>query len=60
MASFADLLTERGLNIKTLELSAVDKIPDDCAVLIINNPQRILRPIPTSTEITPIYPMRRR
>ena len=33
-----DLLTERGLEVKTLDLSAVDRIPDDCALLIINNP----------------------
>ena len=46
MASFADLLIERGLNIKTLELSAVDKIPDDCAVLIINNPTEDLKTDP--------------
>ena len=39
-ASFADLLKERGLAIKTLDLSLVDKIPDDCALLIINNPTR--------------------
>lgn len=37
-AYFADLLTERGMTVKTLNLSEVDKIPDDCAVLIINNP----------------------
>ncbi len=37
-AYFADLLTERGLSIKTLKLSEVEKIPEDCAVLIINNP----------------------
>lgn len=38
-AYFADLLTERGLAIKTLKLSEVDKIPEDCALLIINNPK---------------------
>ncbi len=37
-AAFADLLTERGLAIKTLKLSEVDEIPKDCAILIINNP----------------------
>ena len=37
-SSFADLLLERGLVVKTLDLSAVDAIPDDCALLIINNP----------------------
>jgi hypothetical protein len=38
LGSFADLLTERGLAIKTIELSSVDAIPEDCALLIINNP----------------------
>lgn len=41
-AYFADLLFERGLSVKTLKLSEVDRIPDDCAVLIINNPTRDL------------------
>ena len=36
---FADLLIERGLEIHTLSVSEVDKIPDDCALLIINNPR---------------------
>ena len=41
-AYFADLLSERGLYIKTLDLSAqgVTKVPDDAALLIINNPTR--------------------
>lgn len=38
LGTFADLLTERGLEIKTLSLASVDAIPDDCALLIINNP----------------------
>ena len=38
LASFADLLTERGLEIRTLPLSSVERIPEDCALLIINNP----------------------
>lgn len=38
VGAFADLLTERGLEIKTLLLSEVQNIPDDCALLIINNP----------------------
>ena len=33
------LLTERGLVVKTLDLSAVSDVPDDCALLIINNPR---------------------
>ena len=41
-AYFADLLSERGLYIKTLDLSdeGVTKVPDDAALLIINNPTR--------------------
>ena len=39
LAYFADLLIERGLEISTLELSKVDEIPDDCALLIIHNPK---------------------
>ena len=44
-AYFADLLTECGLRIKTISLSdpAIDRIPDDCALLIINNPTSDLR-----------------
>ncbi len=38
LSSFADLITERGLEIRTLDLSKVESIPDDCALLIINNP----------------------
>lgn len=38
LGTFADLLNERGLDIKTLSLASVDAIPDDCALLIINNP----------------------
>ena len=34
-----DLLTERGLATKTLDLSLVDDIPDDCVLLVINNPR---------------------
>ena len=39
-ANFAELLMERGLTIKTLSLSDenLERIPDDCALLIINNP----------------------
>ena len=44
-AYFADLLTECGLRIKTLSLSdpALERIPEDCALLIINNPTSDLR-----------------
>ena len=42
MSSFADLLIERGLSIKTISLSdpTVERIPDDCVLLIINNPTK--------------------
>ena len=38
MQSFKDLLSERGLEVKNLELSSVSEIPEDCVLLIINNP----------------------
>ena len=38
-AAFYDLLVARGLAVKTLDLSAVDEIPEDCVLLIINNPR---------------------
>ncbi len=38
-AALFGLLTERGLTVKTLDLSSVTAIPDDCALLILNNPQ---------------------
>ena len=37
-AYLAELLIDRGLKIKTLEISKVDEIPEDCALLIINDP----------------------
>ena len=40
MGTLADLLTERGLKIATLDLSKVDRVPDDCVLLIINNPTK--------------------
>ena len=40
-ANLANLLYERGLQIKLLDLSdtGADRVPDDCALLIINNPR---------------------
>lgn len=35
----AALLGERGLSVHKLDLSAASGVPDDCAVLIINNPR---------------------
>ena len=40
LAYLYDLLTERGLEVRTLELASVDRVPADCALLIINNPER--------------------
>ncbi len=37
-AAFADLISELGMEIHTLELSRVDAVPEDCAMLIINLP----------------------
>ena len=39
MASAAELIEERGLQVKTIDLSKVGAIPEDCALLIINAPQ---------------------
>ncbi len=39
MATFYDLLTECGMSVELLDLSAVERVPDDCALLIINNPK---------------------
>lgn len=33
-----DLLSERGLQVKTIDLTAAKEIPDDCVLLIINDP----------------------
>ena len=38
IGSFVDLLHDRGFEIKNLALSEVDEIPEDCVLLIINNP----------------------
>ncbi len=40
MSAAAELIEERGLEIKTLEISKVKAIPEDCALLIINNPRK--------------------
>lgn len=34
-----DLLSDRGLEAVTIDLSTVEKVPDDCVLLIINNPK---------------------
>lgn len=38
-AALYDMLTERGLNVATLNLSESDSVPSDCVLLIINNPK---------------------
>ena len=38
MAELADLITERGYRIKTLNLAEAKRVPEDCALLIINAP----------------------
>ena len=37
--AFYELLLDRGLQVKTLMLSEVERIPEDCALLVINNPK---------------------
>ena len=36
------LLSDRGLRVEFIDVSKVDKIPEDCALLIINNPKKDL------------------
>ena len=38
-AGIYDLIEERGMEVKTLDLSNVSAVPDDCVLLIINNPK---------------------
>ncbi len=38
-ASLAEMLRNCGVEIKTLKISEAEKIPDDCVLLIINNPR---------------------
>ena len=38
MSAFADLLLERGMKIQVISLADYDRVPEDCALLIINNP----------------------
>ena len=37
-AAFYDMLSDRGLEALPLDLTTVDKIPDDCVLLVVNNP----------------------
>ncbi len=38
MKALYSLLTERGMEVKTLDLTEAGRVPDDCVLLIINNP----------------------
>ena len=46
LLSFIYALEDAGLKIKTLDIDTVEKIPDDCALLIINNPLTDYEPDP--------------
>lgn len=46
-AELYDLLVARGLTVRTLDISAADAVPDDCALLIINNPRTDFKTDPT-------------
>ena len=47
-----NLLTDRGLEVKTLRLSEIGEIPDDCELLIINNPREDYTSTPADKENT--------
>ena len=47
-----NLLSDRGLEVKTLELSKIDEIPDDCELLVINNPRKDYTSTPEDKENT--------
>ena len=49
-AYFVDLLAERGLTVKLLKLSEVEAVPEDCALLIINNPTKDFVPNPDNYD----------
>ena len=49
-AVFYDLLTERGLEVKTVDLTKESAIPEDCVLLIINNPTEDFLPDPTQLD----------
>ncbi len=38
-SALADLLMDRGLKIDTIDLSEIDEVPDDCVLLVVNDPQ---------------------
>ena len=46
LLDFIHVLEDAGLKIKTLDLNSVERVPDDCAVLIINDPKVDFTPDP--------------
>ena len=50
MAYLYNMLTERGLSTKILKLAEVDEIPEDCVLLIINNPTKDFIPDPSQYD----------
>ena len=38
-ARLYDLVRDQGLRVETINLAAIDKIPDDCVLLVLNNPR---------------------
>ena len=47
-----NLLTDRGLEVKTLKLSEIGEIPADCELLVINNPREDYTSTPSEEENT--------
>ena len=47
-----NLLTDRGLEVKTLKLSEIGEIPADCELLVINNPREDYTSTPAEEENT--------
>ena len=44
LAAFYDLLVQRGFDVKTIDIAAAERIPEDCVLLVINNPTSDLSP----------------
>ncbi len=45
-----NLLSDRGLEVKTLKLSEIGEIPEDCELLVINNPREDYTSTPADKE----------
>ncbi len=50
LLNFIYVLEDAGLKVKTLDLASVESIPDDCAILIINDPKLDFVPDPDKTD----------